>query len=198
MCGFHPLAPAKIPYTYDGDDIAREVTAAGTRRYVHGRGVDEPLAVDVGGGFSYLHADGLGSITATTNDVGVVALSRQYDSWGSLEVGAIEPGFAFTGREWDAGTGLHYYRARYFDSTIGRFTSEDPLGFKAGVGFYTYAANNPVNLIDPQGLDTQQCSRDMRNMPGSGRLPKHVLLASTTAPNGAARTARGPGTVWLG
>lgn len=58
----------------------------------------------------------------------------------------------FTGREND-GTGLHYYRARYYDPTFGRFVSEDPLGFRAGPNFYAYVGNDPINRIDPFGLD---------------------------------------------
>ncbi len=45
-----------------------------------------------------------------------------------------------------------YYRARYYDPKIGRFISEDPLGFDDGVNFYTYVANNPVKFLDPLGL----------------------------------------------
>lgn len=45
-----------------------------------------------------------------------------------------------------------YYRARYYDPTIGRFISEDPIGFSGGVNFYRYVGNNPILLIDPYGL----------------------------------------------
>jgi len=45
-----------------------------------------------------------------------------------------------------------YYRARYYDSAIGRFTSEDPITFAGGENFYLYVANNPADLIDPNGL----------------------------------------------
>jgi RHS repeat-associated protein len=61
----------------------------------------------------------------------------------------------FTGRELDRSTGLYYYRARYYDPEIGRFLSEDPLGFEAGVNFYAYVGNNPVNANDPMGLEIQ-------------------------------------------
>ena len=58
----------------------------------------------------------------------------------------------YTGRELDSETGLYYYRARYYDPEIGRFLSEDPLGFEAGVNFYAYVSNNPINRKDPSGL----------------------------------------------
>lgn len=57
----------------------------------------------------------------------------------------------YTGREYD-GTGLYYYRARYYDPYVGRFISEDPMGFDAGdVNFYAYVGNNPINANDPSG-----------------------------------------------
>jgi hypothetical protein len=46
-----------------------------------------------------------------------------------------------------------YYRARYYDTTSGRFTSEDPIGFDSGQNnFYAYAWNSPVRSLDPFGL----------------------------------------------
>jgi RHS repeat-associated protein len=46
-----------------------------------------------------------------------------------------------------------YYRARYYDSGTGRFSSEDPLGFSASVNSYTYVGNAPLDWLDPAGLD---------------------------------------------
>ncbi len=53
--------------------------------------------------------------------------------------------------------GLYYYRARYYDPEIGRFLSEDPLGFGAGINFYAYVENNPVNHNDPSGECATLC-----------------------------------------
>ncbi|MCA9421817.1 MAG: RHS repeat-associated core domain-containing protein, partial [Nitrospira sp.] len=59
--------------------------------------------------------------------------------------------YQFTGREND-GTGLFYYRARYYSPVIQRFISEDPIGFAGGdPNLYAYVFNNPVNLTDPEG-----------------------------------------------
>jgi RHS repeat-associated protein len=56
------------------------------------------------------------------------------------------------GRELDRETGLYYYRARYYDPKVGRFISEDPIGFSAGdTNLYRYVGNNPTNYTDPTG-----------------------------------------------
>jgi len=47
-----------------------------------------------------------------------------------------------------------YYRARYYDSSVGRFMSEDPSAFTDGIDFYVYVRNNPVLYFDPTGLTT--------------------------------------------
>lgn len=46
---------------------------------------------------------------------------------------------------------ISYYRARYYDPQSGRFVNEDPIGFDAGINFYVYVKNGPLNLVDPTG-----------------------------------------------
>lgn len=49
-----------------------------------------------------------------------------------------------------------YYRARYYDSNVGRFINEDPPGFlSGGINFYEYVENSPLGLRDPNGLQAQ-------------------------------------------
>jgi len=49
-------------------------------------------------------------------------------------------------------TSVSYYRARYYDSSVGRFLSEDATRFDSGdVNFYGYVKNNPLIAIDPWG-----------------------------------------------
>ncbi len=60
--------------------------------------------------------------------------------------------FQFTGREND-GTGLYYYRARYYHPGLQRFISEDPIGFADGPNLYAYAINSPLDSVDPLGLE---------------------------------------------
>ena len=87
-------------YTYDGRHRARD-TGQHDAKYVHGPGIDEPLAADDGAALDLLPRRRPGSSSKVTNAAGAVTLTRQYDAWGNLEAGASEPGYAFTGREWD-------------------------------------------------------------------------------------------------
>lgn len=62
-------------------------------------------------------------------------------------------------RERDADTGLLYYRARWYDPQVGRFISDDPIGFQGGdINLYGYVVNNPLNFRDPTGK--QRADRD--------------------------------------
>lgn len=141
-------------YVYGGDDILEERLSSGsTIRYVHGPGIDRPLAsVDGAGSVSYYVTDHLGSIVQTTNSSAVATLVRQYDAYGNLLAGGTISGYAFTGREWDAETALYYYRARYYDPKLGRFVSEDPLSFVDGPNLHAYVLNSPLVYSDPSGL----------------------------------------------
>ncbi|MBK8812778.1 MAG: RHS repeat-associated core domain-containing protein [Acidobacteria bacterium] len=61
--------------------------------------------------------------------------------------------FGKTCREYDDFTGLHYYRARWYDGNLGPFISEDPIGFAGGdFNLYGYVGNGPLNRTDPSGL----------------------------------------------
>jgi len=53
-------------------------------------------------------------------------------------------------------------RARYYEPSIGRFISRDPIGYEDGLNIYTYVGNNPINRLDPFGLDAcmEKCVKD--------------------------------------
>jgi RHS repeat-associated protein len=143
-------------FIYDGDAIVRtKVGAIVTATYTHGPRVDEPLLMENAVGIkTYLHGDALGSVVASFSGTGSLKTLRSYDSFGNFDESGSQANFpyAFTGREWDSETGLYYYRARYYDPRIGRFISEDPIGFSAGVNFYAYALDAPTRWRDPFGL----------------------------------------------
>ena len=100
------------------------------------------------------HHDQINSVVALTGHNGSIEQEIRYGPFGEPlnAVGASQNRLQYTGRESDS-NGLYYYRARYYDPEIGRFISEDPLGFEAGINFYAYVENNPMILNDPMGLD---------------------------------------------
>jgi len=153
-------------------------------RWLHGPGIDEPFMMerDLDGDgvleeterFFY-HADGLGSIVALSDSTGKVVERYRYDTFGlptilgpgpdglidtpddvTLTESAFGNPYLFTSREWDPETGLYFYRRRYYDSRIGRFLSEDPLGGDVALpqsfNLYPYVSSNPLRFTDPFGL----------------------------------------------
>lgn len=120
-----------------------------------GLGIDEFLTrTDISSGAtSTFLTDALGSSMALTDSTGAVQTEYTYDPFGRIVTtgAANSSSYEYTGREND-GTGLDYYRARYYDPTLQRFISEDPIGFEGGdVNLYAYVSNNPTNYTDPDG-----------------------------------------------
>src|SRR5690554_2541927 len=102
----------------------------------------------------FYHTDHLGSTVLVTDETGETVWSTEYTPFGSLtfEEGKLKRAAKFTGKDLDEDTGLYYFNARWYDSEVGRFISEDPA--KDGVNWYTYAANNPLIYVDPTGMIT--------------------------------------------
>ncbi|MFZ6682093.1 RHS repeat-associated core domain-containing protein [Undibacterium sp. Tian12W] len=126
-----------------------------TNRYISA-GVDQVFAQQSGSGSSassltYL-TDALGSTIRLTNAAGDKVVDYSYDPYGNTKADAvINNAFQYTGREND-GTGLYYYRARYYSPTTHRFISEDPIGLAGGINGYGYVGGNPISFTDPSGL----------------------------------------------
>ena len=123
--------------------------------YLHCIGIDEPVMMDRAGAKYYYFRDGLGSIREMTDSGGTAQNSYSYGAWGEVrnQSGVVPNTYGYTGREFSE-DGLYFYRARYLDSSLGRFLSEDPVGLRGDKNFYNYVRNNPHNYIDPHGLVT--------------------------------------------
>lgn len=143
-------------FAYDGDDLIETVNSSGAvvSRYAQTQNVDEPLAELRSGIASYYESDGLLSVTSLTTSAGAVTNTYSYDSFGNLTAssGSVVNPFQYMGRELDSESGLYNYRARYYDQTNGRFTSEDPIRFDGkDLNFFRFVSNQPTGLLDPFG-----------------------------------------------
>jgi RHS repeat-associated protein len=169
-------------YVYDGQNIILSFDGNGTQthRYLHGVGVDQILADENGQGKTlWTLADTQGTVRDLVDESGVVLNHITYDSFGKITNqtnAAVSTIFGYTGREYDAETGQYYYRARYYDQNVGRFISEDPLGFAAGdTNIYRYVGNSPTNYRDPLGLECD-CSSGINY----GTVAKSGLTSAVT------------------
>jgi RHS repeat-associated protein len=116
------------------------------------------IATRRGDGVYYLHGDHLGSVSVVTDENGQVVLRVWRYPYGAVRGGteyALPGEHSFTGQRVDLSTGLHHFRARYYDAYVGRFVQPDTLvpnpGDPQQLNRYTYAANNPLRYRDPSG-----------------------------------------------
>jgi RHS repeat-associated protein len=164
----------------EADDLAH--------RYLWGPAVDQLLAdeqVDwsdeqANGEVLWALTDQLGSVRDVVDSNGDLRVHRRFDAFGNIvnethyddagatvdpwESGYVDVAFAFTGRYLDPDTGLQNNLNRWYDSTTGRWISEDPIGFAGGdSNLYRYVSNSPTDRKDPSGLASPS--------PGYGALP---------------------------
>jgi RHS repeat-associated protein len=138
---------------YDGLSVVQEKVGGNiTSNLLRAPWIDEILARgDSSGTYSFI-TDALGSTLSLTDGTGQVATTYTYDPFGNtISNGSENQSAQYTARGND-GNGLYYYRARYYDPTIQRFISEDPIGFASkDIDLYSYVGNGPVDFTDPFG-----------------------------------------------
>jgi RHS repeat-associated protein len=169
---------------YQGWNVAQELsgTTPVTNQIVGG--IDEFFSTKSGASYSPI-TDGLGSVLALTNSSGAIKTQYGYDPFGNTTTaGASSTNvFQYTGRENDT-NGLYFYRARYYNPAIGRFISEDPIGFQgSGTNFYAYVKNNPINLIDPLGLRVTIVISNRTYSPTGNSVAGTITVASDQTPS---------------
>ncbi|HYW78083.1 MAG TPA: RHS repeat-associated core domain-containing protein [Thermoguttaceae bacterium] len=113
--------------------------------------------------------DHLGSVRDVVDSNQIVRIHRVYDAFGRKideelrnasdqtvtagQAGALTELFAFTGRPMDGDSGLQNNLNRWYDATVGKWITEDPIGFEAGdANLVRYVGNSPSRSGDPTGL----------------------------------------------
>jgi RHS repeat-associated protein len=141
---------------YDGNYplLKTGKNAAPVSSFVYGPGFYELLGEEKGGKKQFFTANNLGSIVAVTNEAGEVIARIDYTSFGKpiLTSGEMPPA-AFGGVPYQPETGLLLFKYRAYDPVHARFLQSEPLGLMvAWQNSYSFASNNPVNMIDLYGL----------------------------------------------
>ena len=113
----------------------------------------------------YQHTDGLGSPVAVSNEAGAVVERNDYEPFGAIINKPTFSGIGFGGHVMDGGTGLTYMQQRYYDQTLGRFLSVDPVAADASSGThfnrYKFASNNPYRFADPDGRMDKETRKEL-------------------------------------
>ena len=106
----------------------------------------------------HYHSDHLGYASFVTNADGSVEQHLQYLTYGELFVSQrnteeFDTRYKFTAKELDNETSYTYFGARYYDSELSGWLSVDPMSDKyPSLSPYCYSADNPVVLVDPNGM----------------------------------------------
>ncbi|NOT12101.1 MAG: RHS repeat-associated core domain-containing protein [Methylococcaceae bacterium] len=131
----------------------------------------------------YIHADQLNAPRVVVNNTNAVVWRWDPEPFGTDLPNEDVDGngeklvmnLRYPGQYYDQETGLNYNNFRDYDSSIGRYVQSDPIGLAGGINTYTYVGGNPVNSIDPLGLDIAV----IENGPTSGNPIGHTAIAIT-------------------
>ncbi|HET9909551.1 MAG TPA: DNRLRE domain-containing protein [Anaerolineales bacterium] len=174
-----PTQPPQVAFnsatfTYDGDGKRVKSTFNGaTTTYFVGNHYEvtgstvikyyyagaQRIAMRTNGTLNFLLGDHLGSTSLITDSTGVKTNEQRYKAWGETRYtfGSEKTKFQYTGQySYVSDFGLHYYNARWYDSSLGRFAQADSIIpiYTQGVQAwdrYAYTNNNPVLYVDPTG-----------------------------------------------
>ncbi|WP_083201911.1 RHS repeat-associated core domain-containing protein [Pseudomonas moraviensis] len=157
-------------FLWQGERLIAESAENRYRSYIYEPGSFRPLAMLDGEGPLkaapfYYQLDHLGTPQELTDYSGEIMWSAKYRAYGNLaalDVSEIDNPLRFQGQYFDAETGLHYNRHRYYNPGTGRFLTPDPIKLAGGLNSYQYVPN-PTGWVDPLGLNT---------CPGAGDEPK--------------------------
>jgi len=134
--------------TFDSPLLKR----ASVRKYYYAGSARIAMRVGSGSGtngLKWLLSDHLGSVTASADKDGNLLATQRYTPWGSIRAGSAPTTFGYTGQRSEEELGLIYFKARWFDPALGRFTSADTMApdpyNPADWDRYAYGRNSPLH-----------------------------------------------------
>jgi RHS repeat-associated protein len=171
-------------FLWQGERLIVESGDSRYRTYVYEPDSFRPLAMLDGEGPLkatpfYYQLDHLGTPQELTDYSGAIMWSAKYRAYGNLaalDVAEIDNPLRFQGQYFDAETGFHYNRHRYYSPSTGRFLTPDPVKLAGGLNNYQYAPN-PTGWVDPLGLMFKAITKAV-----SGAAKKAPLRPSAHCP----------------
>lgn len=148
------IGATQTGFLYDGLNFVQELTGATPKANLITGGIDELFLRKEAASTRHPMTDALGSVIALLDGTGAMATEYTFEPYGNTTTsGAADTNSqSYTSRE-DDGTGLFYYRARYYHPGTRRLASEDPLGWESGQSNnYQYVGSDPISWTDPLGL----------------------------------------------
>lgn len=140
-------------YVHGLNDYPLFETDVGGEQVQYIYGPDGLLAMIKGSTHYYVLKDHQGSTRVVLDEAGTVIAAFDYMPFGDLMQTPFGTpdiiSYRYTGQEYDAELGLYNYRARFYDSSLGRFYAIDPV--REFTSPYLYSGNDPINIVDPDG-----------------------------------------------
>ncbi|WP_122861727.1 RHS repeat-associated core domain-containing protein [Pseudomonas viridiflava] len=173
-------------FLWQGERLIAESATNRYRTYIYEPGTFRPLAMLFGEGPMkaqpfYYQLDHLGTPQELTDYSGEIMWSAKYRAYGNLatlDIAEIDNPLRFQGQYFDAETGLHYNRHRYYNPGTGRFLTPDPIKLAGGLNNYQYVPN-PTGWVDPLGLSSACPGPDCKLPTNSANATKPDHLPMT-------------------
>jgi RHS repeat-associated protein len=165
--------------------VEESVNGAVQREYVFGHDLISQRQF-IGGNWttSYFGYDGNGSVRFLTNASGAITDTYNYDAFGAIvsSTGSTPNDYLFAGEQFDANLGFYYLRARYMNPFNGRFVTRDTYEGSvfdpSTLHKYLYVANDPVNKIDPSGLQMLEELEEVAEVQSEVLIPMEAKEAA--------------------
>ena len=187
-------------YLMLGQEVLKTFDGAGNLKADYFLGLGRE-GIKTDGVWKFYLSDGLGSTALLTDQNGNTVAGYDYEDYGATtqiagDSGVYNP-YRYTGQEWDAELGMYNLRARHYSSSLGRFLARDPIGYASGTNLMAYCLGDPINRIDPSGLQPDSPSATLAGALATGNVEAALGIVETNVQLYGAQAAGPIGTALL-